>query len=228
MNERAPVDKQGLLHFLRDWYGDPTSPSAKAKSSRSAPKELIEWHEISTQWDGRITSHNYAIPLPELEVHDGKVPFWVENQGTWLWAFDPDDQDHLVYEQEPSGDPAPWAPTSESLPEFLIHATVMEAILGAPARKIATGVDAEWLLTRENVSPLPSPPWNWPARESRILLGEDWLALVHPSDEPELGYDITLAAITPENLLWAETTPGIEWRSYADSQDYTTDEPLPW
>ncbi|MEU6673448.1 hypothetical protein [Streptomyces sp. NPDC046925] len=190
--------------------------------------ELTQWHEISAQWDGGINSHNYPIPLSELEVESGKVPFWVENQGTWLWAFDPDSQDHLVYEREPSVDPKPWTSTGESLSDFLIHATVMEAILGAPTRKIATGVDFEWLLTREDASVLPFPAWNWPARESRILIGENWLALAHPSDGHQVGYDITLAAVAPEHLAWAEAAPGIKWYSYSNSQDYTTDEPLPW
>ncbi|MGW2260555.1 hypothetical protein ACWCXE_22465 [Streptomyces sp. NPDC001780] len=228
MTSLAPTDNQGLLRFLRRWHGAPKSPNPRLEESPETPRELVEWHEISAQWNGAIASHNYAIPLTELAVEDGKVPFWVENQGTRVWAFDPNDEDHSVYEREPSDEPAPWKRTGERLSEFLIHATVLEAILGAPATKITQGVQAYWLWSQEGVREFPFPAWNWPAPGSRILIGESRLALVHPSDDPEAGQDITLAAIAPGDLAWAENLAGVKWRSYSGVQDYTTDEPLPW
>ncbi|WP_181791322.1 hypothetical protein [Streptomyces phytophilus] len=228
MNSLTPTDCPGLLRFLRRWYGAPKSANVKPGESPDAPGELVEWHEISAQWAGEITSHNYAVPLAELATEDGKIPFWIENQGTWVWAFDPKSEGCSVYEREPSDEPTPWRRTGERLSEFLIHATILEAILGAPAKKSALGVPADWLWSREGSHELPFPAWNWPARDSRILLGESWLALVHPSDDPDAGHDITLAAREPDDLSWAEDTPGVEWRSQSDVQDYTTDEPTPW
>ncbi|MFG3160069.1 hypothetical protein ACGFY8_09315 [Streptomyces sp. NPDC048232] len=228
MNSLAPTDSLGLLQFLRRWYGAPNSPNVRLQESPDAPKELVEWHEISAQWGGEITSHNYAIPLAELAAEDGKIPFWVENQGTWVWAFDPNGEDCFVYEREPSDEPTPWQRTGERLSDFLIHATILEAILGAPATKVAQGVPADLLWSREGSHELPFPAWNWPARDSRILLGDSWLALVHPSDDPDSGHDITLAARESGDLTWAENMPGIKWLSYSGVQDYTTDEPLPW
>ncbi|MEU9236127.1 hypothetical protein [Streptomyces subrutilus] len=228
MSSLAPTDNQGLLRFLRRWHGAPKSPNVRLEKAPETPKELVEWHEISTQWGGAITSHNYAIPLSELAEEDGKIPFWVENQGTWVWAFEPNSEDHSVYERESSDEPTPWRRTGERLSEFLIHATVLEAILGAPATKVAQGVQADWLWSQEGTREFPFPAWNWPAPDSRILIGERWLALVHPSDAPEAGHDITLAAVTSGDLAWAEKAPGVKWRSYYDVQDYTTDEPLPW
>ncbi|MEW2807859.1 hypothetical protein AB0929_12190 [Streptomyces massasporeus] len=228
MNSLAPKDNQGLLRFLRSWYGAPTSPYVRLEEKPEAPRKLVEWHEISAQWGGVITSFNYAIPLPELAIEDGMIPFWVENQGTRVWAFDPAVDDHPVYEREPSDEPNPWRRTGEKLAEFLTHATVIEAILGAPATKIAQGVQAAWLWSQEGGREFPYPAWNWPTRDTRILSGESWLALVHPSDADETVHDITLAALAPGDLAWAEGRPGINWRSYSGIQDYTTDEPLPW
>ncbi|MEU9736470.1 hypothetical protein [Streptomyces sp. NPDC048002] len=228
MNSLAPTDSPGLLRFLRRWYGAPKSPNARLRESPDAPRELVEWHEISAQWGGEITSHNYAIPLAELAAEDGKIPFWVENQGTWVWAFDPKSEDYFVYEREPSDEPTPWRRTGERLSDFLIHATIMEAILGAPTTKVAQGVSADWLWSREGSHEFPFPAWAWPAPGSRILFDESWLALVHPSDDPDAGHDITLAARAPGDLSWAENIPGIKWRSYSGVHNYTTDEPLPW
>ncbi|WP_461012105.1 hypothetical protein [Streptomyces capparidis] len=228
MSSLNPTDKQGLLRFLREWYGTPKTSSARLKATPETPKELVEWHKISAQWGEIITSHNYAIPLPDLAAEDGKIPFWVENQGTWIWAFDPNDEDHPVYEREPSDEPAPWKRTGERLSEFLIHATVLEAILSAPVTKVAQGVQADWLWSQKGSTNFPFPAWNWPAHNSHIVSGENWLALVHPSDDPEAGQDVTLAAVAQDNLAWADNLPGIKWRSYIKIQDSTTDEPLPW
>ncbi len=228
MKSLAPTDSPGLLRFLRRWHGTPKSPNARLQEPSDAPRELVEWHEISAKWGGEITSHNYAIPLAQLTAEDGMIPVWVENQGTWVWAFDPTSKDFSVYEREPSDRPARWQRTGERLSEFLIHATIMETILGAPAMKIAQGARADWLWHREGSHELPLPAWNWPARSSRILFGESCLTLVHPSDGPDAGHDITLAARTPGDLSWAENVPGVKWRSYSGIQDCTTDEPLPW
>ncbi|GLY67237.1 hypothetical protein [Amycolatopsis taiwanensis] len=228
MSYLESADNQGLLRFLNKWYGAPKSPSVRLTDVSAAPRELVEWHEISAQWHGAITSHNYAITLTELKAEDGKIPFWVENQGNWVWAFDPNDEAHLVYERGPSDEQPPWTPTCERLSHFLIHATVLEAILGAPAMKVAQRISGEWLDPQEENREFPLPPWNWPARGSRILLGKNWLALVHPSDDPKAGHDVILAAITPEDFAWTENTPEIKWRSYSNLRDYTTDEPLPW
>ncbi|MER7181520.1 hypothetical protein ABT404_18885 [Streptomyces hyaluromycini] len=228
MSYLAPTDNQDLLRFLRRWYGAPPAPNERLGESPEAPKVLVEWHEIAAQWGGLITSHNYAIPLPELVLEDGMIPFWVENQGTWVWAFDPNTEDHSVYEREPSDEPTPWKRTGERLPEFLIHATVLEAILGAPARKVARGAQIDDLRPPEGMRELPFPAWNWPARDSRILFGESWLALTHPSDHPKAGHDITLAAVAPKDLEWAKNSTEIKWRSYSRVQDHTTNEPLPW
>jgi len=228
MSYLAPTEKQGLLRFLRKWYGAPAAPDARLGESPKAPRELVEWHEISAQWGGLITSHNYAIPLAELAEEDENIPFWVENQGTWIWAFDPTNEDHFVYEREPSDEPNPWKRTGERLSEFLIHATVLEAILGAPARKVAQEVQVDWLGSQEGIHEFPFPTWNVPARNSRIVFGENWLALIHPSEDPDAGQDITLAAVAPEDLDWAEDATGIKWRSYSGVQDHTTSQPLPW
>ncbi|MDT0267679.1 hypothetical protein RM844_15435 [Streptomyces sp. DSM 44915] len=189
---------------------------------------LVAWHEIAARWDGVIASHNYPIPLTELAPEDGKIPFWVENQGTWVWAFDPDSADHTVYERAPSDEPEPWQRTGEGLSAFLAHATVLEALLCAPEAKIARNVGADWLREQQGSRALPFPTWNWPAPESRLFCGERWLALVYPSDDSEAGHDITVAATTPEALSWVENTPDVTWRSYSGSHDHTTDEPPPW
>jgi hypothetical protein len=124
MSSLAPTDNQGLLLFLSSWYGPPKPLKPQAKASPETPRELAEWHELSTRWDGRSTRQ---------------------------------DDDHSVYEREPSDEPCPWHRTGERLSEFLVHATVLETILGAPATKVAEDVDVDWLWFQEGVHELPFP-----------------------------------------------------------------------
>jgi hypothetical protein len=104
----------------------------------------------------------------------------------------------------------------------------VEAILGAPALRVAQGVKEGWLSDQEGIYETLFLPWNWPAPGSRILHGEDWLALVHPSDTPTKGQDVTLAATATEHLAWVESIPDVTWLSHCSPQDYTTNEPPPW
>ncbi|MFF4331182.1 hypothetical protein ACFYZT_32340 [Streptomyces sp. NPDC001591] len=183
---------------------------------------------MSAEWGGAVASHNYPIPLREIKVEDGMVPFWVENQGNWVWAYDPTAEGHAVYERDPSVEPHRWSAVGERLSEFLIHATVVEAILNAPAMKIAQGVRAEWLWSRAEVKEFPYPAWRWPERDSRIFFGDAWMALVHRSGDLEDLRDITLAATAPADLIWAENVAAIKWRSYNNLQDSVANEPPPW
>ncbi|MFG3087885.1 hypothetical protein ACGGAI_09735 [Streptomyces antibioticus] len=224
MNYLEPLLNQNLRDFVQMWYGPPTSPNAALNPS-PAPRELVEWHHISTQWDGIITSQNYAIPLSEVSTRKGEVPFWVESQGSRVWAFDPTGRSHFVYERDPSSQRNPWTPTGESLSTFLIHATAIEAIFGAPAMKVAQGIDTDWIFSQAHELPFPS--WSWPTLDSRVFASEKWLALAHASDS-EGKSDLMLAATTPEHLTWVQNTPSIKWRSYVTPQQSMAPEAPPW
>ncbi|MGA4966952.1 hypothetical protein [Streptomyces pseudogriseolus] len=223
MNYLEPLINKNLRSFVRAWYGPPTSPNVTPTPSLTP--ELTEWHHISSQWDRGITTQNYAIPLCELAAKEGKVPFWVENQGSRLWAFDQTDKNRLVYEKDPSNRSNPWTSTGESLSTFLLHATVVEAIFGAPVMKVSQGVDVNWISSQAHE--IPFVAWNWPTRDSRILASEEWLALVHPGDSKD-ECDLMVAATTPEHLEWVRGSGSVKWRTYVAPRPSTTSEDPPW
>jgi hypothetical protein len=219
---------QNLSRFLRTWYGPAKSPNAILTPSPHMPRELAEWHKMSTQWGGIIASHNLAVPLDDLTTEEEKITFWVENQGNWMWGFDPTDNGCTVFEREPATKPNPWTSTGKSLSTFLIEATLIEAILAAPAMKVAQDIDAAWIETEEGSSKVTTMAWNWPTQNSNIFSGEQWLALVRPGASEGL-HDVTLAATTPDALLWAHSIPNTEWESYMTAQQNSiTVDPLPW
>ncbi|MFJ5552521.1 hypothetical protein [Streptomyces sp. NPDC093225] len=228
MSSSTFASNQDLTDFLQRWYGAPRLKEVELSVSPAIPRALVWWHEISARWGGVITSHNYAIPLAELHIEDGVVPFWVENQGTWIWAFDPNDSNFAVYEREPSAETSAWEPTGEGLHDFLHHATILEAVLGAPVTKVAHGVELTDLWPEGEVQELPFPAWKWPGPDSRILSGGEWLALVHSTDSAQGGYDVTLAANSLDDVSWADEISGISWRTYASVQDQAEDLSLPW
>ncbi|MGR4883964.1 hypothetical protein ACIPUC_31725 [Streptomyces sp. LARHCF249] len=224
MNDLAPWDLSNLHRFLVGWYGDPTFPAIKREFPPLAPEILVKWHDISSEWGDVITPQNYAIPLSELEAEGDYVPFWSESQGGWTWSFRLGDPDQRVYERDEGGEGSGWVATDDRLLEFLIHATVLEAILGAKEMRVAGGVALKDVLSQADRKEVQFSEWNWPAPGSRILMGERWLALVHPDLD---AHEVTVAANRPEDLAWVDGISSAGWQSYT-LEDHSTDDPLPW
>ncbi|MFI6588169.1 hypothetical protein [Embleya sp. NPDC050493] len=227
MSTLIPKNWIDLDRFLEEWYGTPNASPCVPIEDQIAPRKLVEWHRISSKWNGQITPQNYAIPLERLQKNGGLIEFWAESQGNWSWAFDPNGDGHAVYDQDATGKPTPWRETGETLEEFLIHATVLEAVFGAPEATTATNVPLEWILTHGECA-LFYQEWRWPAQGSRIVAGGRWIGLVSPVREGSVEYDITLGARHAEQLTWVLEAPGIDWQSYSASENTTDDEPLPW
>lgn len=168
----------------------PSKKPAPKIQNNDTPEPLVHWHELSQAWDSGITHQNYAIPLNELKPEKGKIPFWCENQGNSMWAFDPTSQNQLVYEL--SRDDS-WEKTSVDISTFLRISTINEAIYGSPAQEfIETSDPWNLFFPLENLQ-LEALNLDWPHPQSRTIIGRSWLALVDPGRIPGT-YEVTLAA----------------------------------
>ncbi|WP_158715207.1 hypothetical protein [Kitasatospora phosalacinea] len=236
MEELLNVTSDSLIRFLTRWYGEPDLPAAVDLSVvNEMPIPLRTWHEITSRWSAGVTSFNYPVGPHELELEDGKLVFWVENQGCWTWATSPDGDDPLVFDRQSSADPDPWTSTGETLSEFLLQATVFEAILGATnlwSAENVTGDQLSQILT--GFRPLPLPNWRWPAPDVRILVGRDLLAeaSVSMNSDPATerpSFDVSIAAPSPELLAHLANVPDVAWRvrPAASSHGGSAVEPIP-
>lgn len=142
--------------FVERWFGPATTP---VDVPAEVPRPLRAVFEATA--GHRVCSQNLLLAPDRLE-HDApsaKLVFYVENQGVWRWATEPDAEDPPVYVRS-SEQSAPWEKESDSLSAFLIQALLLEATFGAPFGASHDGLKARELakLTKK-VRPLSIPSW---------------------------------------------------------------------
>jgi hypothetical protein len=144
--------------FLHRWFGCSLEP-ALVTTSVNAPVPLValygavEGHAVCVQ--------NRLVPRGDLAVReDGKVVFYIENQGVCDWATEAAGDDPPVFVKQ-SSHGAEWVLESRHLSSFLIQLVVLEAAFGARFSASHEGVDGASLrkLVRR-VKPLPLPDWS--------------------------------------------------------------------
>ncbi|WP_399895913.1 hypothetical protein ACGH7X_40335 [Streptomyces sp. BBFR51] len=220
MEELLNITSESLGRFLTRWYGDPDLPISVNPDAVKMPPPLRFWHEIASQWSTPVTTLNHPLGPSELEIEDGKLVFWVENQGCWTWSTNINGDDSIVFDRQPGSDPEPWIPTGETLSEFLLHATVFEAIVGAPCQMYVENITEEVLSgIASNLRPLPLPHWRWPSTEVRILVGNSLLAQVSDSmvsdpNDKTRRFDVSIAAPSAVALAPLSNLAGVPWKNY--------------
>lgn len=220
MEELLNITGESLSRFLTRWYGDSDLPISADSEEAKMPCPLRLWHEVASQWSTPVATFNHPISPSELEIEDQKLVFWVENQGCWTWSTNIDGDDPIVFDRQPGSDPEPWTPTGETLSEFLLHATVFEAIIGAPNQIHAENVTEEILSQIiSGFRPLPLPHWRWPSADVSILVGTSLLAQVSDSlisvpNDTTRRFDVSVAAPAPELLTPLANIVDVPWKRY--------------
>ncbi len=111
--------------------------------------------------------------IDPVEVDDGLLCFYVENQSVYRWAYQPDGPDPVVVGQSHDGDG--WAAERQRLSGFLLQVCLFEAVFSAPYSASAAWLPPEELaavLELGRLRPVLTP-WRWPT----------WPTLFHASDE---------------------------------------------
>lgn len=211
--EEGPDDLRG---FLTAWYGPPDRTGVRPPEMRGGPRALRRWFELAAQWRTPIAEQNQILRPDETWDDQGKRVFWVENQGVWLWAYDREEDDPLVYDRENEHGHT-WQPTGCTLSAFLVRIAVFEAIWNGPH-----GAAANELLPDQCdavLHPLRSLPIHlgrWPAEGARVYAGVDVLAHAGPfaaAGEPlhDESWFVFISGRTPEALRYLDDIPGIQW-----------------
>lgn len=190
-----------LRAFVEAWH----EVALPATPARPSGLEMLAMLDDMMRRTPHLVVQNTVLPEEERTPVDGRVIFYVENQGVCEWATEPTGDDPPVWyrECEPG---APWQREAEPLSGFLLQLVLFEAMMGAPYGASAACVEAEVGLALEaRMKPLPLGPWIWPpvasprfyAREGALL----WLA---PLDEERTQFEVCLAARHPRALDFAE------------------------
>ena len=143
--------------FVERWYGPATTPPPEIAPM---PRPLGALHEAVA--GHRVFVQNRLVPPDRVQRGEepDKLVFYLENQGVWTWATDPQGEDPPVYVRSNERG-APWQRESDSLSSFLIQVLLLEATFGAPFGASHDGLDARAMakLTKK-VKPLAIAPWS--------------------------------------------------------------------
>ena len=193
MDELFDVGPHSVGLFFADWYGPPDRTGEIPGGAERLPGPLQAWYAAASSYSTPVTFHNTILEPDEVEEHDGKLVFWLENQEVYEWAADPDDDDPLVYERA-TVEGEPWHATGVRLSAFLVSVAVFEAVLGAEHLIHAadlTGAERDALLAPLRPLPMPGPTVG-----AQLYAGDGLLAFVGPHRDAE-------QTPTPSTTCWA-------------------------
>ncbi|AKU95012.1 hypothetical protein AKJ09_01676 [Labilithrix luteola] len=151
--------------FVERWYAPGTADTANVDASERTeferlPEPLRRLYRLAAK--RQLFGQNRLVGADDLVVKDGKLTFYVENQGVCEWAIDPSEADPPVFVRGNAfGDP--WIEEATTLSGFLIQMVIYEAVLCfAPFRATNDGVSASELRKlKRKISSLALPAWAW-------------------------------------------------------------------
>ena len=175
-NATAASRLDALRIFASRWFG--VAADAPERPLAGVPLPLRVLHGLV---DARaVCRQDRFVPAEELRLDDdGKLVFFVENQGVYAWATD-DDADDPPVSRRLREHGAPWVHESDSLAAFVAQALVREAIWGAPFDARHEALDARRLSRlAKRVPLLPLPPWR--ASRERFYGGGGVIGFASPN-----------------------------------------------
>lgn len=219
MRELFHVGADSLEQFLTRWYGPADREAAvTAVDGDAVPRPLRDWFALTARWSTPVSTQHHVLSQPWIE--DGRLVFWVENQGVWLWATTAGGDDPPVYDRE-NVDGEPWQPTGVALSAFLLHVAVFEAVMSCQHGASASWVSlTQWEAILAPLRPLPMPDWRWPAAGHRLYAADGLLAFCGPNPGPgETAETATLrevwvAADEPAGLAYLTGIEGVQWDAF--------------
>lgn len=196
VDELLSIGSDSVGRFLQRWYGTARSVSnVHLDVIPCVPAELVEWHAATALVGGPVVFQDRPVTPRDLAPDScGMLEFWAENQNSYFWAVDLDDDTLQVFYREAGG--GDWIGTGEILRDFLLHCTVREAVIGG-ASKFTTFVDASEIEEALDLfEPLMFVALASEEPQVKLWCSEDALVRMAP---PPTGY------ADPDEQLWMLT-----------------------
>jgi hypothetical protein len=135
--------------------------------------------------------------IDPVEVDDGLLCFYVENQGVYRWAYRPGEPDPAVVGRYHGADD--WVAEQQRLSGFLLQVLLFEAVFSAPY-----SASAAWLPPAELSAVLEAgglrpvlTPWRWPTHPTLFHASHGAIAVTSGRQRDtagSVGADIMVAA----------------------------------
>ncbi|MYV37585.1 hypothetical protein GT030_01570 [Streptomyces sp. SID1328] len=209
-----------LPALLGRWYGPPDCSEWQVPEGYPGiPHPLREWYSLAYRWEGiRSVEHQIYEPR-KIRLNQGRIEFAADSTGDWFWAVDAEDS-NSVYEAELGGE---WRLVPESLPEFLIHATLKEAAILASFGRTCSQVPNEILPdVLVGVEEVDFGGWEWPRPGRRMFMNEVLIMEIGPAMDFRAprrnreGFSFVRASgISAESLSHLDGISSVKWQIYS-------------
>jgi hypothetical protein len=186
--------------FLRTWHGIPELPPVPVTAQ--IPSLLGQLLTLSRSYPTICSRQNRLIS--PIDVGDGLLCFYVENQNVYRWAYRPGETDPVVFGQ--ASQAGAWFTEQERLSGFLLQVCLFEALFSAPytasAAWLPSGAVTE-LLDRGQLQPVLTP-WRWPGDPTVFHASDGAIGVTSQRRRANgaFGFDVTLAARDLEPLAY--------------------------
>lgn len=185
---QAVHERLAILRRLAEYWHGPIGPSEgfaeEELRGKPVPFPLRWWYQLAGRNERILSGQNKLLEPAELTLdNEGRLLFYVENQGVYLWSTTLESDDPPVWGKFNESD-KPWTEEGMSLSEFLIGACLFEAIMQAPFGASAAWAE-ETTLNKISVElpPLPLVPWRWPSYPSRFFARNGAFMFASPNDD---------------------------------------------
>jgi hypothetical protein len=153
------------------------------------PMPLRWWFQVAGRRSS-VLSHQNHLLRPDRSgweslqlVEGGKLLFYTENQGVYLWSTAPEGDDPPVWGRF-NENGVPWTEEGMTLSEFLVGICLFEAIMQAPFGAAAAWAEQQALdKIVAKLPPLPLVPWRWPSFPSRFFGSSGAFMFACPNDD---------------------------------------------
>ncbi|MCE9530263.1 MAG: hypothetical protein K8T89_03880 [Planctomycetes bacterium] len=199
-----------LRQFSEFWHGPIDSRESFTDDElrgKPIPFPLRWWYQLAGHHENIMSGQNKLLNPSELNVEEGELLFYVENQGVYLWSTNPEGEDPPVKGKFNEPD-YPWIDEGMLLSEFMIGACMFEAIMRAPfAASAAWAEEATLTKICNELAPLPLAPWRWPSYPSRFFARNGAFMFACPNDDNQgnKAFSIWIGAKTEHPLAFLQT-----------------------
>jgi len=181
-------ERLAILRRLADYWHGPIGagegfPEEELRG-RTMPYPLRCWYQQAGRHESIMSGQNKFFGPDELELdQEGRLLFYVENQGVYLWCTTMDGDDPPVWGKFNEAG-IPWTEEGMKLSEFLIGACMFQAIMDAPfGASVAWAEESTLNKITVELAPLPIAPWKWPNYPSRFFARNGVFMFVSPNDD---------------------------------------------
>lgn len=215
-------DRWSLLKdFIAEWHGPlkrgdgyPVSElnATENRLGLKLPEALRELYQLAGKREDVYAAQNYLVTPDELEIEEGLLEFYCENQGVVHWGVKPDDlylPDPPVYLYDEGMDEESQEINRENgrVSEFASQMAICEIVITREPLKLRLSprndenAIAKIKMIEREYTYLGFPEWHWPNFPVRFFGTEDTLALTIEGKWLYLAANTETAHRTAKELL---------------------------